>query len=105
MPSETYKIYTKCIQMILMIKSMIVSELCINIALRSSKDGILHTYHTIERQNTRLSIELIKDYDFTLEYHPNKANALVGTLSWKSQGIVASLLIREWLALKTLLKF
>ena len=50
-------------------------------------------------------MELIKDYDFTLEYHPSKANVVADALSWKPQGIADSLLIREWQALETLSEF
>ena len=38
-------------------------------------------------------MELIKDYDFTLEYHPGKANIVTDALSWKPQKIIACLLI------------
>ena len=44
-------------------------------------------------------MELIKDYDFSLEYHPGKANVVADALSWKPKGIVALLLIREWRSL------
>ena len=50
-------------------------------------------------------MELIKDYDFTLEYHPGKANVVVNALSRKSQEIIASLLIRECWALETMSEF
>ena len=50
-------------------------------------------------------IELINYYDFTLEYHPGKANAVTDALSRKPQEIIASLLIREWQALETLSEF
>ena len=50
-------------------------------------------------------MELIKDYDFTLEYHPGKANVVAYTLGQKLQGIVASLLITKWKALETLSEY
>ena len=31
-------------------------------------------------------IELLKDYDFTIEYHPRKANVVADALSRKSSG-------------------
>ena len=31
-------------------------------------------------------IELLKDYDFTIEYHPEKANIVADALSRKSSG-------------------
>ena len=50
-------------------------------------------------------MELIKDYDFTLEYHPGKANVVADALSRKPQDIITSLLIREWRAFETLSEF
>ena len=50
-------------------------------------------------------IELIKDYGFTLENHPGKANVVIDALNQKSQKIIACLLIREWRALETLSEF
>ncbi|CAL2256268.1 unnamed protein product [Prunus armeniaca] len=41
-------------------------------------------------------IELIKDYDFTLEYHPGKANVVVEALSRKPIRVVASIMAHEW---------
>ena len=50
-------------------------------------------------------LELLKDYDFTLLYHPSKANVVAGALSRKTYGFVASLMIREWRALETMSDF
>ena len=41
-------------------------------------------------------IEYLEDYDFTLHYHPDKANVVADVLSWKSQGVLASAASREW---------
>ena len=41
-------------------------------------------------------IEFLEDYDFTLHYHPGKANVMANALSLKSQGALASIAFREW---------
>ena len=41
-------------------------------------------------------IEYLEDYDFTLYYHPGKANVVVDALSRKSRGALASIASREW---------
>ena len=41
-------------------------------------------------------MEFLEDYDFTLHYHPGKANVVADALSWKSQGALASITSREW---------
>ena len=38
----------------------------------------------------------LEDYDFTLHYHPGKANVVVDALSRKSRGALASIASREW---------
>ena len=50
-------------------------------------------------------MEYLEDYDFTLHYHPSKANIVADTLSRKSQGILASVASREWQMLETVGQF
>ena len=46
-------------------------------------------------------MEYLEDYDFTLHYHPGKANVVADALSWKSRGVLASVASQEWHMLKT----
>ena len=41
-------------------------------------------------------MEYLEDYEFTLHYHPNKANVLADALSRKSKGVLASIASQEW---------
>ena len=41
-------------------------------------------------------MEFLEDYDFTLHYHPSKENVVANALSWKSQGVLASVASWEW---------
>ena len=50
-------------------------------------------------------IEFLEDYDFTLHYHPGKANVVADALSRKSQGVLASIAPREWRMLETVGQF
>ena len=50
-------------------------------------------------------MEYLEDYDFTLHYHPGKANVVVDALNWKSQGVLVSVAFREWQMLKTVGQF
>ena len=50
-------------------------------------------------------MEFLEDYDFTLHYHPGKANVVVDALSWKSRGALASIASREWQMLETVGQF
>ena len=53
----------------------------------------------------RRSMEFLEDYDFTLHYHPSKANVVADALSRKSQGVLASIASREWQMLETVGQF
>ena len=50
-------------------------------------------------------MEYLEDYDFTLHYHPGKANVVADALSRKSQGVLASVASREWQMLETVGRF
>ena len=41
-------------------------------------------------------MEYLEDNDFTLHYHPGKANVVAAALSRKSWGVLASMASREW---------
>ena len=47
-------------------------------------------------------MEFLEDYDFTLHYHPSKANVVADALSQKSRGVLASIASREWRMLETM---
>ena len=49
----------------------------------------------------RIWMEYLEDYDFTLHYHPDKANVVADALSRKSRGVLASVVSREWQMLET----
>ena len=44
-------------------------------------------------------------YDFTLHYHPGKANVVADALSRKSRGALASIASQEWRMLETVRQF
>ena len=44
----------------------------------------------------RIWMEFMEDYDFTLHYHPSKANVVDDALSRKSRGVLASITSNEW---------
>ena len=50
-------------------------------------------------------MEVLEDYDFTLHYHPSKANVVADALSRKSQGVLASIASREWRMLEIVGQF
>ena len=50
-------------------------------------------------------MEYLEDYDFTLHYHPSKANVVANALSWKSRGVLASVASWEWQMLEVMDQF
>ena len=50
-------------------------------------------------------MEYLKDYDFTLHYHPGKANVVAYEISLKSQGALASVTSWEWQMLEVVGQF
>ena len=50
-------------------------------------------------------MEFLEDYDFTLNYHPDKENVVADALSRKSQGVLASIASREWRMLEIVGQF
>ena len=53
----------------------------------------------------RIWMEFLEDYDFTLHYHPCKANLVADALSRKSRGVLASIASWEWRMLETVGQF
>ena len=47
-------------------------------------------------------MECLEDYDFTLHYHPGKANVVADALSRKSRGVLSSVTSQEWQMLEVL---
>ena len=50
-------------------------------------------------------MEYLEDYDFTLHYHPGKANVVVDALGRKSRGVLANVDSREWQMLEAVGQF
>ena len=50
-------------------------------------------------------MKYLEDYEFTLHYHPGKANVMVDALSRKSQGVLANVASQEWQMLETVGQF
>ena len=50
-------------------------------------------------------MECFEDYDFTLHYHPGKANMVADALNRKSRGVLAYIASREWQMLETVGQF
>ena len=50
-------------------------------------------------------MEFLEDYDFTLHYHPSKANVVANELCRKSRGVLASIASKEWQMLEIVGQF
>ena len=50
-------------------------------------------------------MKYLEDYDFTLHYHPGKANMVADALSRKSREVLASVASKEWQILETVGQF
>ena len=50
-------------------------------------------------------MEFLEDYDFTLHYHPSKANVVADALNRKSRGALSSIASRELRMLETVGQF
>ena len=50
-------------------------------------------------------MEYLEDYDFTLHYHPGKANVVANALGRKSRGVLAIVASWEWQMLETVGQF
>ena len=64
----------------------------------------IFTQRDLNMRQHRL-MEYLEDYDFTLQYHPGKANVVADVLSRKSWGVLASVAAREWKMLKVIRQF
>ena len=53
----------------------------------------------------RKCMEYLENYDFTLHYHPSKANVVAYALSRKSRGVLASIVSKEWQMLEVVGQF
>ena len=50
-------------------------------------------------------MEYLKDYDFTLHYHPGKENVVAYALNRKSQGVLTSVASQKWQILEIMGQF
>ena len=74
--------------------------------LFSDQKSLKHLFSQKELNIRQRSwMELLKDYDFDLHYHPGKVNMVADALSRKPQGTIVSLMIRKWQAMETLAEF
>ena len=56
----------------------------------------IFTRRDLNNMRQREWMEYLEDYDFTLHYHPGKANVVVDALSRNSWGVLASMASQEW---------
>ena len=47
-------------------------------------------------------MKYLENYEFTLHYHPGKANVVADALNRKSQGVLASIVSQEWRMLEVM---
>ena len=64
----------------------------------------IFTQHDLNMRQRRW-MEYLEDYDFTLQYHPGRANVVAVALIRKSWRVLASVASREWLMLETMGQF
>ena len=50
-------------------------------------------------------MKFLEDYNFTLHYHPGKANVAADALIQKSRGVLASIASQEWQMVETVGQF
>ena len=50
-------------------------------------------------------MEYLEDYNFTLHYHPGKANVVADALNRKSRGVLVSVASRQWQMFETVRQF
>ena len=64
----------------------------------------IFTQRDLNMRQRRL-MEYLEDYDFTLHYHPSKANVVADALNRKSRGVLASVVSQKWQMLETVGQF
>ena len=64
----------------------------------------IFTQHGLNMRQRRW-MEFLENYDFTLHYHPGKANVVADALSRKSRGALAGITSQEWRMLETVGQF
>ena len=50
-------------------------------------------------------MEYMEDYDFSLHYHPDKANVVANALNQKSRRVLASVVSKKWKMLEAVGQF
>ena len=66
---------------------------------RPQKSEVYFTQRDLNMRQRRW-IEYLEDYEFSLHYHPGKANVVVDALNRKSRGVLASVASWDWQILK-----